>query len=40
MKQRFIVETDNDKKILRHDVQEAIAKEIAPWNLNVREEYL
>jgi hypothetical protein len=38
MKQKFIVETDNDQKISRHDIQEAIAKEIAPWNLNVREE--
>ncbi len=37
MKQRFIVETNNDKKITPHQISEAIAKEIAPWNLTVKE---
>ena len=39
MKQRFIVETENEEKIRRAAVEEAIIKEIAPYNITVREEF-
>jgi len=38
MKQKFIVETENDKRISHSSVETAIIKEIAPWNIAVREE--
>lgn len=37
MKQKFIVETENDTKISRTSISTAIEKEIAPWNIIVRE---
>lgn len=37
MKQRFIVETENDIKICRAAVEEAIIKEIRPWNVRAWE---
>ena len=39
MKQRFIVEMENDVKIARAVVEETLIKEIAPWNITVREEF-
>ena len=39
MIQKFIIEIDNDRKITKHQIHEAIAKEIRPWNiLKVNEE--
>jgi hypothetical protein len=40
MKQRFIVETENDDRIRRASVEEALIKELAPYNVTVREEVL
>jgi len=38
MRQKFIVEIENEVKISRSSIETAIAKEIAPWNINVWEE--
>ena len=38
MKQRFIIEIENDTKISRSSVEESIIKEIKPWNVRTWEE--
>lgn len=38
MKQKFIVEIENEVQISRSSIETAIAKEIAPWNITVKEE--
>ena len=41
MIQKFVIDIDNDKKISKHQIPEAVAKEIAPWNLKKKmEEYM
>jgi len=38
MMQKFIVEIENEGRISCSSVETAIVKEIAPWNITVREE--
>jgi len=33
MIQKFMIEINNDIKITKHQIHEAIAKEIKPWNI-------
>lgn len=37
MKQKFIVEIENEVRISRSSVETAIAKELAPWSISVKE---
>jgi len=37
MKQRFIVVIEHTKRVPRASIEEAITKEIAPWNVTITE---